>query len=580
LEAWAATAQDAVFSDGFESGDLSAWSTASTGSGDLSVQPGAALAGTGFGLHAIVDDTVGLYVQDDTPADETRYRARFYFDPSGFDPGEAENHRRTRLFLAFEEAPTRRLLAIVLRRINGEYAVMARVRRNDNSQANTPFFPISPGEHWVEFDWARASTPTATDGTFQLWLDGTLVSTLTGLADGAGAIDFVRLGALSVKPGATGVLMWDQFASRPLTAIGPSLGPGADCVAADQCGTASCVDGVCCHGGCPGVCQACDVGGAAGTCSPIPSGQDPDAECGGVSCAGYYAGWFGNSCRRKPDVSAAQASCSGGGSCRTPAQECGAQPGSGATQITCDSLCQTPNSATCTGTTAGVCINISAGNETCGSGVCQVTQPRCSNGAPHTCTPNTAAAGPEACNNLDDNCDGIVDNNALFADGYEPNGDCNSYRTLPTVGSDQTLTQNAITIYPSGDVDYFRINAAETDNSCACCDFWCTDEDYTLTVTLTVPAGAGSYEFCTNNTCGAVSTYCQVVAQGASFTWTWDLDGGCPGNDTYAIYFRIRPANAPGFECLPYTLRYGFDSGVCRNAAPEQGIPGPAGAPE
>jgi hypothetical protein len=31
----------------------------------------------------------------------------------------------------------------------------------------------------------------------------------------------VRLGALSVKPGATGTLFWDEFESRRLTYIGP-----------------------------------------------------------------------------------------------------------------------------------------------------------------------------------------------------------------------------------------------------------------------------------------------------------------------------------------------------------------------
>ena len=59
---------------------------------------------SGVGLRATIDDTDGLYVQDDTPQDEARYRARFYLDPSGFDPGEAQAHRRTRVFIAFSES--------------------------------------------------------------------------------------------------------------------------------------------------------------------------------------------------------------------------------------------------------------------------------------------------------------------------------------------------------------------------------------------------------------------------------------------------------------------------------------------
>ena len=38
---------------------------------------------------------------------------------------------------------------------------------------------------------------------------------------------------------------------------------------------------------------------------------------------------------------------------------------------------------------------------------------------------------------------------------------------------------------------------AENDATCACCDSpVCLDEDYELTVALTVPAGAGSYQLC------------------------------------------------------------------------------------
>jgi len=125
------------------------------------------------------------------------------------------------------------------------------------------------------------------------------------------------------------------------------------------------------------------------------------------------------------------------------------------------------------------------------------------------------------------------------------------------------MLPTSLTIYPSGDVDYFRINATETDSSCACCDFFCTDEDYTLTVTLTVPAGAGSYSFCTDTACATVGNACQTVVAGQSFTWSYNLDGACPGNDSYGIFVRIAPGSSPGFECLPYTLSYHFTSGVC-----------------
>jgi len=219
FEVFARQVPDLMFADGVESGDLGAWSLISTDGDDLSVSGAAAIIDS-FGIQGVVDDTAGLYVQDDTPEDEGRYRARFYVDPNGFDPGESTGARRTRIFIGFEAAPTRRLMAVVLRRVNGQYGIMGRARLDDNSQADTGFFDVADAPHAVEVAWTRSSTPTSNDGTFELWIDGDLRSTLTGLDNHAGAVDFTRLGALSVKPGASGTLYWDAFESRRVQYVG------------------------------------------------------------------------------------------------------------------------------------------------------------------------------------------------------------------------------------------------------------------------------------------------------------------------------------------------------------------------
>jgi hypothetical protein len=211
---------DVIFEDGFEAGDLTAWSGSSTDGGDLAVAADAALAGT-YGLRATVDDTAPLYVLDETPADEARYRARFRFDPSAFDPGTASGTFRTRIFIAFDDSPQRRLFALVLRKQSDVYSLMVRTRLDDNSHADTGFFPISAGAHSVEIDWRRASGPDANDGGLQLWIDGASVAQLTALDNASGGIDFARLGALSVKAGASGPLDFDAFESRRQTYIGP-----------------------------------------------------------------------------------------------------------------------------------------------------------------------------------------------------------------------------------------------------------------------------------------------------------------------------------------------------------------------
>ena len=344
----------------------------------------------------------------------------------------------------------------------------------------------------------------------------------------------------------------------------PDAGPGGFCTMTNECqGGLSCVDNVCCSSACNGACEACDLPGHEGTCTAVPSGQDPDNECGAVSCAGYYHSFLGDSCRRKADVPANQAMCNGARGCRTQAQECTAQTTAGPVTITCDANCQDPTASTCTGTVAGACTNVNPGTQTCGVGACTRTVNQCQNGAPLACNPGTPTT--ETCNDIDDNCDGTVDNGG-FSDAYEPNPDCGSVRTLGSVGSDATNTYTSMTLYASGDADYYAIPMTETDGSCGCGSF-SFDEDYLASVALTVPANGGSYNFCMNtNTCGWPTGYCFDVPAGTTTTLSQWLDGQClvGTTDSYTVYVRVSGGTAPGFECSPYTLTYTFDAGYCR----------------
>ena len=194
-------------------GNLSAWSASGTDGGDLDVSSDAALNSTPAGLRGLVDGTAALHVQDDTPDDEDRYRVRFHLDPNGFDPGEAQDRRRVRVFIAFTEAPTRRVVALVLQRLGGAYSLMGRVRLDDETRASTGFFAISDAPHLVEFDLKPASDAAAEDGSFELRIDGLTQTVLTGLDNSLAQVDLARLGALSVKTGANGTIYWDEFES-------------------------------------------------------------------------------------------------------------------------------------------------------------------------------------------------------------------------------------------------------------------------------------------------------------------------------------------------------------------------------
>ncbi|MCC6996369.1 MAG: putative metal-binding motif-containing protein [Deltaproteobacteria bacterium] len=349
-------------------------------------------------------------------------------------------------------------------------------------------------------------------------------------------------------------------------------GPGGFCTVQNECGSGlTCVDGVCCTSSCGGTCRRCDVTGSVGTCTDVPANQDPDAECGAVDCSGYYLGWSVDSCRRRANVSASAARCAGTGSrCRTTAEECALSSTAGTTQITCNATCQDPRAGTCVGTTQGACNNVNPGTQTCGIGVCQVMPNICSGGAPLQCVPNSGAASPEVCDGVNNDCAGGIDDDPALADPKEPNNSCSAIWSLPEVGSDITLNAGFVNIYPSGDVDVFRIPMRETDNSCRGCNPFLgvsVDEDYRLYVTLSTPAGAGIYRFCLNNSCGLpASNRCVNVPAGSSNTLAYSFDGGCDpfgGSDSYNAYVWVDGTNASSFQCGGYGLSYTFDALIC-----------------
>lgn len=72
---------------------------------------------------------------------------------------------------------------------------------------------------------------------------------------------------------------------------------GATCSDGSVCSTGNCVDGVCCDTACDGTCQACNLAGHVGTCTPIDDGTDPAGECGAGSVCDGAGG-----CRAVPDM--------------------------------------------------------------------------------------------------------------------------------------------------------------------------------------------------------------------------------------------------------------------------------------
>ena len=207
---------DPIFADGFESGTLSAWSSSSTDGGNLSVSSAAALVGT-RGLQVLVNDTNPLYVADDSPGAETRYRARFYLDPNSISIAKNKGHL---IFVGYNSAGTA-VLQVELGFSSSSYRLRAGLLDDLGVLANTAWFTISDAPHLIEVDWRAATAPGANNGGLTLWIDEAQKTDMTRVDNDTRQIDSVRLGAISgIDSRTRGTYYLDAFESRRHTYIG------------------------------------------------------------------------------------------------------------------------------------------------------------------------------------------------------------------------------------------------------------------------------------------------------------------------------------------------------------------------
>jgi hypothetical protein len=209
---------DLIFADGFESGDLVAWTSNMADGGDLSVSPSAALVG-GQGLQAVIDDNNTIVIIDDSPTAETRYRARFYFDPNSIPMGNNNAHL---IFQGFSGSGNTQVLQLELRFQAGGYQLRALLVNDAKGWTSTNWIPIGDAPHAIELDWRAATAAGANNGGLTFWIDGVQQADLTGVDNDTRRIDRVYLGAASgIDNGTRGAYYFDAFESRRLTFIGP-----------------------------------------------------------------------------------------------------------------------------------------------------------------------------------------------------------------------------------------------------------------------------------------------------------------------------------------------------------------------
>jgi len=184
----------------------------------LSVSPSAALVGA-QGLQAVIDDNNALVVVDESPALETRYRARFYFDPNSIPMAIGDAHL---LLMGSSSNGTVQVLQLELRFQSTGYEVRALLFSDTKVWISTSWFSLSDAPHALELDWRASTAAGANNGGLTFWIDGVQQADLTGVDNDTRRIDQVRLGAVSgVDNGTRGTYFFDAFESRRSTFIGP-----------------------------------------------------------------------------------------------------------------------------------------------------------------------------------------------------------------------------------------------------------------------------------------------------------------------------------------------------------------------
>jgi hypothetical protein len=170
-------------------------------------------------LRAVINNTAALYVTDDIPNAEIRYRLRFYFDPNSITMASGNAHY---IFYGYTGTSTD-VLRIEFRRSSGTYQLRAALRNDKSTWSSTNWFTISDAPHFVELDWRSATAAGANNGSLTFWIDGVQQASLTGVDNDTRRIDRVRMGAVSgLDSGTQGMYYFDAFESRRQTYIGPA----------------------------------------------------------------------------------------------------------------------------------------------------------------------------------------------------------------------------------------------------------------------------------------------------------------------------------------------------------------------
>lgn len=169
------TVQTSLVDIDFESGTLAEFGSL-VNSSKLVAGTAGALKGT-KGMAVTVDSS-GVAYGTNSISWSTRYlRFRCYFDPNTITMADADEF----YIMEFRSAggQSSGYLRVVKR--GSAYKVFCGQRKDDGTYGKTAEYTITDAPHYIEVEFARASSNVAADGSTSLWVDGVLKETVSGL---------------------------------------------------------------------------------------------------------------------------------------------------------------------------------------------------------------------------------------------------------------------------------------------------------------------------------------------------------------------------------------------------------------
>lgn len=213
-----------IFGTGFESTQAAA---TITGAGRLAFVPAANMAGTGrLGMRVTLSGEispktpVSAYVTDNSPAAESTYNARFYFNPNNSTPGGGTNGITILAGYTADDGRGDNRFDVSYRQKGSVRQVRLNVR-SGRGIASTGWFTVPRASATsVEVSWQAERSAKVT-----LLLKGKVAQTLSGLDTGIRSrIESVRFGVQGLSrstSGRRGTLYLDSFVSTRDGVVGP-----------------------------------------------------------------------------------------------------------------------------------------------------------------------------------------------------------------------------------------------------------------------------------------------------------------------------------------------------------------------